>query len=105
MFVKETHLNSTKGYCLGGDEDFYEPYTEDTGKLFKSYQKEFGRCISKVYVDVEGEPKAIGWVFSKKREYDNSEETYEHEVWVELATEVKVIPKQVEVTSFFLKEK
>jgi hypothetical protein len=37
--VKETYVNETKGYQFG-DVPWYEPYTDNIGKLFRTMQKE-----------------------------------------------------------------
>ena len=29
----------------------YEPYTDNKGRLFRECQKEYGRCVSSVYMD------------------------------------------------------
>lgn len=59
--------NNERGYRLG-DSQPYETFTEDLGRLFKSCQKEHGRCTSTIYVDTSepNKPKKIGWVFEKK---------------------------------------
>lgn len=83
MLIREQHVNETEN--LGcGESGLYEPYTDDIGKLFRDYQKEFGRCTSKVYIDEEGKSRAIGWVFQKKQKYSDTGEEYEHAVWVTL---------------------
>lgn len=79
MLIQETHINRTEGYMLGEAEP-YEPFTEDTGKLFRELQREYGRCISKAYVDPDG--KQIGWVFQKLTKYQDSNETYLAETWI-----------------------
>lgn len=84
MKVSEVYINATRGYRFGESEP-YEPYTDNIGKLFLSYQREFGRCTSKVYVDTDHGPKAIGWVFVKKMRYEDARsknDTYVREVWV-----------------------
>lgn len=85
--VGEIHINETRGYRLD-DENWYAPYTEDVGRLFRDFQKEYGRCVSKVYQDTpDGEPDAIGWVFEKTRMYEDArskEDKYVHQVWVTL---------------------
>ena len=99
MMIRETWVNATEGY-RGGDSEFYEPYTDDTGELFRSLQREFGRCTGRMYVDVnergsfdveprtefqntEFRTKAIGWVFEKRERYTDCDETYLQETWVE----------------------
>ena len=99
MLVSETFINATEGYQFG-DSEPYEPYTDDVGRLFREMQKEYGRCVSSVYVDEpsgtkladtgqpSGKVKRIGWVFQKRMEYEgyrgHGERFYTREVWVML---------------------
>jgi len=106
--IKETYLEVTddreeKISC--GDSGFYEPFTDDKGKLFKSLQKEFGKCVSKVYRDIypvvlmmekgrlihkeEHTVIQVGWVFESRQKYDRSTETYIREVWVEYRIKIE----------------
>ena len=71
--------------------DYYEPYTDDLGQLFKSLRREYGRCTSRVYVDApDGTADPIGWVFEKQVEYEDAdrarltgrERLYNRQVWV-----------------------
>jgi len=93
LHVKEDYVNSTEGYSFGGSE-MHETYFEDdeSGKLFRECQKEYGRCVSKVYVSdtselLDGEPKQIGWVFQKRVKYEDCDKTYLQEVWVTVYSE------------------
>jgi len=54
------------------------------GKLFKMLEREFGRCVSKTYVDrKDAPPTEIGWVFNARRRYeDKPKQTYLAEIWV-----------------------
>ena len=87
--VNETYVNATKGYQFG-DSGWYTPYTEDKGRLFRNYQREYGRCVSKVYVDLPGgKVQPVGWVFEKRMEYEDARRSwskeqreYVREVWV-----------------------
>lgn len=89
MLVEISHIaheSEERSYSLG-DEPLFEPFTgDDIGRLFRECQREYGKCISKIYIDsTSGETKAIGWVFQKKREYeDDKSRTYVHEAWVTL---------------------
>jgi len=69
---------------LLGDSDYYEPYTDNIGKLFLNFQREYGRCVSKVYIDTLGGAKPIGWVFQKLRKYTDCNEHYLAETWITL---------------------
>jgi hypothetical protein len=106
--IKEPYVNATEN-CLIGDSGWYEPYTGDRGKLFRSLQREYGRCTSRMYRDVKvtdaGLPGlgplftrpvretwtviAIGWVFSKRDRYADARgsapsDHYVRDVWVEV---------------------
>ena len=89
LFIKETYVNLTEGYSFGDSGGYFETWTHDKGKLFKSLQQEYGRCASKVYVDqlqVNGQMAAIqvGWTFHKKMQYEDSKDTFIREVWVSI---------------------
>ncbi len=87
LTVSESFINATEGYRFG-DSSEYEAYTDNLGELYKSMQKEYGRCTGKVYIDLkDGRTIPIGWVFIKRMRYedarDNSPKSwYLREVWV-----------------------
>ena len=85
MFIQETHLNNTENYLIG-ESPWYEPFTDDLGKLFKSLQKKWGRCTGTSYVDsTNGESQTVGWVFQKRLQYDGAtskRDTFLRETWV-----------------------
>ncbi len=94
--IKEIFIEKDKH--IFGDTGWYEPFTDDRGKLFRYLQKEYGRCTGNLYKDnvpiyllnkgmiqyEKGrESKQVGWVFESRQEYTDYEETYIREVWVE----------------------
>ena len=83
LVINETWVNKTEN-CSGGDSGYYETYTDDLGELFKSLQREYGRCVSKVYNDncLDGTVWSNGWVFEKRRKYDDCNEYYLAETWI-----------------------
>lgn len=81
--VSEAYVNLTEGYNFG-ESGIYETFTDDTGTLYRACQREYGRCVSKVYVDIDDKTMAVGWVFVKRMEYEDTHETYLREVWVTL---------------------
>jgi len=86
LFVQETYVNSTEGHMIG-ESDWYETYTDDRGKLFRDMQREYGRCVSKMYVDQGSNVTQTGWVFEKIMGYeDKPEKKYTREVWVRVST-------------------
>lgn len=88
LLVRETYVNQTENYRFG-DSNWYEAWTESRQKLFSKCQKEFGRCVSKMYRDFSEGAKAVGWVFEKKMQYEDHGNNrppkfYIREVWVEV---------------------
>lgn len=78
-------------FSEGGEP--HECFTDDVGRLFRSCQREYGRCTSRVYVDrADGSTPAVGWHFEKMREYEDSgrygrpRSYYKQGAWVSLYT-------------------
>jgi hypothetical protein len=100
MKICESHINATKGYRFGDDyvydvSDMYMGEDATVGELFRSFQKEFGRCTSKVYVDTPDGAKPVGWVFVKREKYEDVNEHYIHETWVTLLDVDETIHRRV----------
>ena len=90
LMIRETYVNRSQNYIFG-NTDWYTPYTEDKGKLFRSLRSEYGSCTSRIYQDYrlpedpEGtypRTRTNGWVFSKHMKYEDSKDTYIREVWI-----------------------
>lgn len=96
MLIQEAYFNATRGYRYG-ISDWYEPYTENVGRLFRDFQQEYGRCISKVYLDTKKGTIQVGWVFQKRVLYEDArpdwtgkyrkDDYYIREVWVSFAND------------------
>lgn len=84
--IKNHNADDEKRYRIG-DSGLYEPYTDNIKRLFLDYMREFGRCVSKVYIDTSEGVKAIGWVFQKRVKYTDCNDTYLQETWVTLHQE------------------
>jgi hypothetical protein len=84
LTIKETWVNRTQNHIVG-DSGKYETRFEETNELFAFCQKEYGKCVSNMYVDhcLYGTLK-IGWVFEKKMKYENCNDTYIQQTWVEV---------------------
>jgi hypothetical protein len=98
MFIQEVFINQTKGHRYG-ESEWTEAFTDNVGKLFLALKREYGRCTSRVYIDPVGggKPKAIGWTFEKRMEYEDwrpgrGERYYIRCVWVTLADKVETVP-------------
>lgn len=84
MKMNESFVDLSKGVRYGAS-GWFEAFTDDLGELFRALRSEYGRCVSKVYVDAtDGKVRAVGWVFVKRVEYTDSAKTYLREVWVEV---------------------
>jgi hypothetical protein len=86
--IRETYTNEDQGYQFG-DTEWYEPYTDNIGRLFRSLQREYGRCVSTIYVDTPNGTRKCGWYFEKVMQYDDArtkEDTYTRGVWVQYRT-------------------
>ena len=83
LLIRESYTNKTEGYRYG-DSEWYEPYTDNKGDLFRNLQREYGRCISKLYRDncLDGSIDVIGWVFEKRMKYTDCNETFLSHTWV-----------------------
>ena len=81
LLISEDQINVTEGY-RSGESGVFECFTDHPGELFRALRRNYGRCTGKVRVDVGNSVKAIGWVFEKRRKYDDCDETYLLETWV-----------------------
>lgn len=85
MLVSEDYVvteDNGKSYCTG-DSGVYEPYTDNVRRLFDSYQREYGPCRSSIYVDgADGKAIKVGWVFAKRKRFEDCKEVATFETWV-----------------------
>ena len=83
LWIRETFVNETRGYRFGESEP-YETWTSDIGELYRQMRREYGGCVSKMFRDTAEGVQQVGWVFRKRMQYEDCEETYMREVWVEV---------------------
>jgi hypothetical protein len=84
LFISEDWINKSDNYRLGSTEVYETPY-DNVGELYKYLVREYGRCVSKIYIDNEDSskpPKKIGWVFEKRSKYEDTGESFIQETWV-----------------------
>lgn len=86
IWVQEEYVDATQGVGISIDTTPQESRFDDKGDLFRFCLQEYGRCVSKVYIDTPKGPKAIGWVFQKRVKYTDCDETYLQEAWITLHT-------------------
>jgi hypothetical protein len=73
-----------------GESGVYETAYDTPGELYRalqgrsrrSWEESMGRCTGKVYVDMDGKARHVGWVFLRRRTYEDSPKTYLQETWV-----------------------
>ena len=80
--MRETGVNQSESYSFG-DSDWYPPFTTDKRQLFRSCQREYGRCAGFVYLDAESGAIPVGWLFEKRVQYQDSPDFFTLETWVE----------------------
>lgn len=73
-----------------GESDWYETFADNVQQLFRSLQKGFGGCVSKIYQDTpmgDGTYReySLGWVFEKKVKYEDCNKYFIREVWCEIS--------------------
>ena len=76
-------VTSKEDNCLVySDVENWDLY-DSVSDIYKAALKEYGRCISKIYVDgKDNAVKHVGWVFQKRCKYEDCNETYLQETWV-----------------------
>lgn len=79
----ETVINRSENYTCYDFCDTIENTIFDgtMGGLYRYGLSEHGRCIGKMYV---GDGKHVGYVFVKRRKYDDCAETFLAEAWVSM---------------------
>lgn len=85
LWAQETWLDQERN-CMIGESEVYETFTSDRGELYRSLIREYGRCIGRVYDELNNKHKPIGWVFLKRKKYDDCNETFLAETWVTIHT-------------------
>jgi hypothetical protein len=61
IYIQETWIDQ-KNKSIIGETDIYETFTDSKGKLFKALQNEYGRCISKIFVDESDGKTKTSWM-------------------------------------------
>lgn len=83
LYAQENWHDRTRSIATGSS-DVYETFSDDPGELFRAFQRQYGRCVSSVYVEKDGTSRRIGWVFQKRARYTDTKESYLMETWVTL---------------------
>jgi hypothetical protein len=91
LYVEETHVD-TKEDCRYWASEIEETDYESVGAIYRAMRSQYGRCVSKVYIDtMQNGVQATGWVFRGKVVNDENpyREPYKYvrEVWVSVYEE------------------
>jgi hypothetical protein len=90
LLMREVHEDADRDMRYH-ETPYYRPFTDDKGRLFRSLQREFGRCTGKVYAETKDGDRPVGWTFQKKEQYTDTgrygrkPKYYTRLVWVMLA--------------------
>lgn len=88
IWIQETWIDKERN-CSLGKSDVYETWADvsEKSRLLTSLKKQYGRIISKVYIDTkEGKTQEIGYVFQKRQKYEDYNSAYLLETWVTFHT-------------------
>lgn len=91
VFVRECAVNATEGYLMYEvdtpmRETVWEEFPE-RGEFYRFCSREFGRCVSKMFVDdANGEAIHVGYVFQKRERYEDTGDPFVRETWVGFVT-------------------
>ena len=78
--IRTSYVDRTRNLCIGEDTiPINKTYIYSMSDLYKLGLREYGRCISKCYVD---DSVHIGYVFQKRAKYEDTDETYLQETWL-----------------------
>ncbi len=89
--IREVYLNATTNTIFGDSGGWIETWTRNRGQLFRSLQRKYGGCTSKMYRDAPGgDAVVVGWIFSRTDHHEGArrpytaDDRYVREVWVEI---------------------
>ena len=81
--IQETYTEVTEErHSIFGESEIYQPFTNNLHVLYRSLQKDYGRCIGKLFRDCDDQTLVCGWVFEKREKYEDTEETFLQHTWV-----------------------
>jgi hypothetical protein len=94
IYCEEIWIDQTRNVRYGVC-GIYKTSADTPGELYRAMVREYGRCTSRVYIDsTDAKPVAIGWVFVKRQQYEDSPETFLKETWVTLHTAPDTVTRE-----------
>ncbi len=92
LWIQESYINETENYRFG-DSEWFETDFGTVGNLYRFLKSKYGNG-SNMYADKsDGSTRKIGWVFTGRTKYEDSDETYIRAVWVWVSTTQPSIEK------------
>lgn len=84
MKVEVTMTNKTENYIIFEKiQEWDNGRCETPAEVYRAALREYGRCVSKMYIDSKGgKARHIGWVFERKCYYEDTRESYIQETWI-----------------------
>lgn len=82
LYIKGTVVDTDRD-CVIGEIEIQESNFSKIGDLFRYCQREYGGCVSNMYIDTkEGKTRKVGWVFEKKVDYEKGSDPTNMQTWI-----------------------
>ena len=94
--IKTTHINKDQN-CVTSEYDYplEDSIIDNLKDLYHFGLKEYGKCISKIYIDdKQGNPSHIGYMFVKKMKYEDCNEYFLCETWLSLEHYIETVERE-----------
>ena len=89
MKTEITAINKTQNHVIFEEIQNWD-ICNTTSEVYHVALKEYGRCVSKIYIDnKDGSTRHVGWVFKKKCRYGDANESYINESYIQ---ETRITP-------------
>ena len=85
-YLIEQHLNKTENCfeCEPIETPLEDTIINNLPELYHYGIKEYGKCISKIYINYKNSSYHIGYVFLQRVKYIDCNDTYLHETWISI---------------------
>ena len=93
--IKTTSINKDQN-CVNYEDSMKieDSIIDNLMDLYHFGIKEYGKCISKIYIDRNNTTCHIGYVFLKKIKYEDCNEYYLSETWLSLEHYIETIDRE-----------
>ena len=99
--IEVSLTNETNGYIFSEhvdklDNNHVLDENPTMGEIYRCYQKEYGRCMSRVFIDTPNGRKTVGWFFVSRQHYEDTNKPYLRGAWVTVGEYFPATPERVE---------